>query len=45
MDARAIWMAVQQPCKEIAVKTEEQLLVNVRTTEALQTGRRSYSYS
>lgn len=24
MDARAIWMAVQQPCKEIAVKTEEQ---------------------
>ncbi|EAM4787430.1 IS110 family transposase [Salmonella enterica] len=24
MDAWAIWMAVQQPCKEIAVKTEEQ---------------------
>ncbi len=24
MDARAIWMAVQQPGKEIAVKTEEQ---------------------
>lgn len=24
MDARAIWMAVQQSCKEIAVKTEEQ---------------------
>lgn len=24
MDSRAIWMAVQQPCKEIAVKTEEQ---------------------
>lgn len=24
MDARAIWMAVQQPCKAISVKTEEQ---------------------
>lgn len=24
MDARAIWLAVQQPCKAIAVKTEEQ---------------------
>ncbi|ECO5046777.1 IS110 family transposase [Salmonella enterica] len=29
MDARAIWMAVQQPCKEIAVKTEEQQSVLV----------------
>lgn len=24
MDARAIWMAVQQPCKSVAVKNEEQ---------------------
>ncbi|EHZ6874372.1 TPA: IS110 family transposase [Proteus mirabilis] len=29
MDARAIWMAVQQPGKEIAVKTEEQQSVLV----------------
>lgn len=29
MDARAIWIAVQQPGKEIAVKTEEQLSVLV----------------
>lgn len=29
MDARAIWMAVQQPGKEIAVKTEEQQSVRV----------------
>ncbi len=29
MDARAIWMAVQQPSKEIAVKTEEQQSVLV----------------
>lgn len=28
MDARAIWMAVQQPGKEIAVKTEEQQSMN-----------------
>ncbi len=29
IDARAIWMAVQQPGKEIAVKTEEQQSVLV----------------
>lgn len=29
MDTRAIWMAVQQPSKEIAVKTEEQQSVLV----------------
>ncbi|EEV2914407.1 IS110 family transposase, partial [Escherichia coli] len=29
MDARAIWMAVQQPGKDIAVKTEEQQSVLV----------------
>lgn len=29
MDARAIWMAVQQPCKAIAVKSEEQQSVLV----------------
>lgn len=29
MDARAIWIAVQQPGKEIAVKTEEQQSVLV----------------
>ncbi len=29
MDARALWMAVQQPGKEIAVKTEEQQSVQV----------------
>ena len=27
MDARAIWMAVQQPCKSVAVKNEEQQAV------------------
>lgn len=27
MDARAIWMAVQQPCKSVAVKSEEQQAV------------------
>ncbi|HAX3258669.1 IS110 family RNA-guided transposase [Escherichia albertii] len=37
MDARAIWMAVQQPGKEIAVKTEEQqsVLVLHRTRRQL----------
>jgi transposase len=37
MDARAIWMAVQQPGKEIAVKTEEQqsLLVLHRSLRQL----------
>ena len=29
MDARAIWMAVQQPSKDIAVKTEEKQSVLV----------------
>ncbi len=31
-DARAIWMAVQQPGKEIAVKTEEQQSVVLHRT-------------
>ncbi len=37
MDARAIWMAVQQPGKEIVVKTEEQqsVLVLHRTRRQL----------
>ncbi|STH68853.1 truncated transposase [Escherichia coli] len=37
LDARAIWMAVQQPGKEIAVKTEEQqsVLVLHRTRRQL----------
>lgn len=36
MDARAIWMAVQQPGKEIAVKTEEQQSVLVLHRSRMQ---------
>lgn len=36
MDARAIWMAVQQPGKEIAVKTEEQQSILVLHRTRLQ---------
>lgn len=36
MDARAIWMAVQQPGKEIAVKTEEQQSVLVLHRTCMQ---------
>ena len=37
MDARAIWMAVQQSCKEIAVKTEEQKSLQKIETDGNQT--------